>query len=248
VNSISDFFRDLYESTGWNFSIFYMEWDAKHYFEGVVLAVQIAFWSVLGMLVVGVLVAAMNMSAIRPLRWLGIAFVEFFRNTPTLAQLLFLVFGIGSSLGLTKYGPQGQEPFISALQFVILALSLHYGAYCGEALRSGIEAVSHTTKEAAESLGFNHFHTQRYVIYPLAFRIALPAIGNNVIQVIKASSVAYVVAVPEALYVASEIWSTRSNVPEMMIVVLVTYMTMMWMGSLATRKLESLLAVPGFGR
>ena len=80
--------------------------------------------------------------------------------------------------------------------------------------------------EAAESLGYSRLKAYVYVILPLAFRISLPALNNNLVNLIKTTTIAYAIAVPEMLYVANQIWSDESNVPEMMNVLLITYVSL----------------------
>ncbi|MDC9821292.1 amino acid ABC transporter permease [Pectobacterium polonicum] len=245
---IADGFKALYEQTGWNFSVFYNAWEARKYFTGLTLAVELAVWSLLGSMLIGFLCVFARQSSLRPLRWLVTAYVELFRNTPGLAQLYFLFFGIGSYFHLSTYGQNGELPLVSPFQFVVIALSLQYGAFVAEILRAGIEAVPRTTVEAAESLGYNRTRAMIHIILPLAFRTSLPALGNNMAQIVKSTALAYAIAVPEALYVAHEIWTEHFNVLEMMNVVLLSYLGLMGIFTLLVKLLERWLKVPGLGR
>lgn len=248
MDVIASFFREIYQTTGWNFSVFFNPWETEKYIRGVVVAIELALMSLAGSLIVGTACAFGRVSRVKILRWLIGAYVEFFRNTPGLAQLYFLFFGIGSYFGLSIYGPQGQPPILSPLQFVAIALSLQYGAFAAEILRSGIEAVPQTTIEAAQALGYSRVGTLWHVSLPLALRISLPALGNNIAQIVKGTAMAYAIAVPEALYVAHEIWTEHFNVIEMMNVVLLTYLALMGVFTLIVKLLERWLHVPGMGR
>jgi polar amino acid transport system permease protein len=241
-------FQQLYETTGWNFSVFYVAWEAEKYAWGIVIATELAVWSLIGSMVIGILCIAASLSSFKPVVWLVRAYVEFFRNTPGLAQLYFLFFGIGSYFGLSTYGPGGEAPFINPFQFVVIGLSLQYGAFVCEILRAGIEAVPHTTIEASQALGYGRIGGLLHVTLPLAFRISLPALGNNLAQIVKSTAMAYAIAVPEALYIAHEIWTEHFNVVEMMNVVLVTYLGLMFIFTLCVKMLERWLYVPGLGR
>ena len=82
------------------------------------------------------------------------------------------------------------------------------------------------TVEAAEALGYNRLGAYLHVILPLAFRISLPALNNNLVNLVKTTTIAYAIAVPEMLYVANQIWSDELNVTEMMNVLLLIYVAL----------------------
>jgi polar amino acid transport system permease protein len=248
MSMVDLWFEGLNQRTGWNFSVIYNAWERAKYINGVIIAVELAVWAFLGSMLVGGLCMLVRQSRVRPLRWLVTVYVEFFRNTPGLAQLYFLFFGIGSYFQLSTYGPSGEPPLLSPFQFVVIGLSLQYGAFVAEILRSGIEAVPRSTVEAAKSLGYNPTRALFHVILPLAFRTSLPALGNNMAQIVKSTAMAYAIAVPEALYVAHEIWTEHFNVVEMMNVVLLTYLGLMGVFTLIVKLLERWLHVPGMGR
>src|SRR5947207_130113 len=115
-----------------------------------------------------------------------------------------------------------------------------------EIFRAGIEAVPRETLEAAESLGYSRLKAYAYVILPLAFRISLPALNNNLVNLIKTTTIAYAIAVPEMLYVANQIWSDESNVPEMMNVLLVTYVSLVGILVWVMGRWERALRIPGY--
>ena len=244
---MAHWFLELYEKTGWNFSVFYDAWEAGKFARGVVMTVELSLGGLLGSTLVALVCVVARSSGPRPLAWLFAAYVEFFRNTPGLAQLYFLFFGLGSYFGLSTPGPSGQ-PAITPEQFAVLALSLQYGAFGSEIIRAGLEAVPRTTLEATQALGYGRLHALTAVMLPLALRHALPALGNNMVQVVKATATAYAIAVPETLYVASGIWTERANVVEMMNVVLVTYLGLMAVLTLIVKLVERSLRIPGFGQ
>lgn len=248
MSILSDWFRNLYESTGWNFSVFYNAWETEKYIKGVWVAFELAVFSIIGSAVIGCLCLVCSRSRFAPLRWLVKIYVEFFRNTPGLAQIYFLFFGIGSYFHLSTYGADGSDPLISAFGFVVIALSLQYGAFTAEILRAGVSVVPKATVEAVEALGYSPSQAMRYVILPLVLRISLPALGNNMAQIVKSTAMGYAIAVPEALYVAHEIWTEHFNVVEMMNVVLVSYLGLMAFFTLLVKLAERQLRVPGMGR
>lgn len=245
---LMNWFSSLNDSTGWNFSVFYIPWETEKYLAGVLIAFELALVAIAGSAVVGGVCMFLRQSRAPLVRGLVTVYVEFFRNTPGLTQLYFLFFGVGSYFGLSTYGPDGSPPLISPFGFVAIALSLQYGAFVSEILRAGIGAVPKTTVEAAEALGYSPAQALWHVVLPLAFRVSLPALGNNMAQIVKSTAMAYAIAVPEALYVAHEIWTEHFNVAEMMNVVLVTYLGLMGLFTLMVKFAERRLRVPGLGR
>ena len=85
-----------------------------------------------------------------------------------------------------------------------------------------------------------------YVILPLAFRISLPALNNNLVNLVKTTTIAYAIAVPEMLYVANQIWSDELNVPEMMNVLLVIYVALVGVVVYVMGRWERAMRVPGY--
>lgn len=140
------------------------------------------------------------------------------------------------------------RPLVSNFGWAVIALSFFAGAFNVEIFRAGIEAVPRTTVEAAESLGYSRLQAYRHVVLPLALRISLPALGNNLVNLVKTTTLAYAIAVPELLYVCAQIWSDELNVREMMNVVLVTYVAIVGVLVWLMGRWERALRVPGFGQ
>ena len=138
-------------------------------------------------------------------------------------------------------------PIVSNVTWAIISLSFFAGAFNVEIFRSGIEAVPKTTIEAAESLGFSRVRTYFFIVLPLAFRICLPALNNNLVNLVKTTTLAYAIAVPELLYASSQIWSDALNVPVMMNVLLVTYFMLVGVLVWLMHRWERAIHVPGFG-
>src|SRR5882762_927049 len=127
-----------------------------------------------------------------------------------------------------------------------ICLSLYAGAFNVEIFRAGIEAVPNETVEAAEALGYSRLRAYVHVILPLAFRISLPALNNNLVNQVKTTTIAYAIAVPEMLYVANQIWSDELNVPEMMNVLLVIYVLLVGIVVYVMGRWERAMRVPGY--
>jgi len=243
LHHIATQMRQLYVRTGWNFVPLYDEWSARQFVHGIGITVKLALICMLISCVIGWL-GAMAARAARPLRWLVQGYVEVLRNTPSLAQLYFLYFGIGS---LLRDGLSGAPLpwYADAFTLATACISLHYGAFAVEIFRAGFKAIPEATHEAALALGYGRWGRMRHVLAPIALRASLPALGNNLVQVIKGTSIAYAVAVPEVLYSAQELWSERNNVVEMMLLVLLTYLALMALLALGLTWLERRLRLPG---
>lgn len=243
VQRIAEDFRQLNSQTGWNFPVFYDGWSAQQFVQGIGLTLRLTLICILTSCVIG-LAGAIALRGPRLLRWLVQGYVELLRNTPSLAQLYFVYFGVGTLLrsGL----PGGPLPwYADAFGLAALCISLHYGAFAVEIFRTGFKAVPEATREAALALGYGRWGRLRHVLLPIALRASLPALGNNMVQLIKGTSIAYAVAVPEVLYSAQEIWNERNNVVEMMLLVLLTYLIFMAVLALLLDRLERRLRLPG---
>jgi polar amino acid transport system permease protein len=121
-------------------------------------------------------------------------YVEFFRGTPLLFQLIVIFFGIPA------LWPPGEFPVTDfAVPAAIIGLTLNHAAYVGEAVRGGINSVPDGQMEAARSLGMSYVQSMREVILPQAWRNALAAIGNDQVILVKDTSLLTVIAVPELI-------------------------------------------------
>lgn len=162
---------------------------------GAVLTVQLVALSLLLGLVLAVGVAMARLSGFRPLSALVGGYVFVFRSTPLLVQLFLIYYGIGQFEAVREsvLWPFLREPYWCA----ILALTLNSAAYTGEIIRGGIRSVHFGQIEAARSVGMSGFLLYRRIILPQAFRQALPAYGNEVIQMVQASSLASTITLME---------------------------------------------------
>jgi polar amino acid transport system permease protein len=170
-------------------------------------------------------------------------FISIFRNTPPLVQIYFFYFGLGFVLPRVA-----GQPLISNFEWAIISLSLFAGAFNIEIFRSGIEAVPSSMIEAAEGLGYSRFQIYRDVLLPLAFRVCLPALGNNLVNLVKTTNLAYAIGVGELLYVSKQIWSDAVNVREMMVFLLLAYLVLVFILVAALRWTERAIRVPGVGQ
>ncbi|MDF3918237.1 amino acid ABC transporter permease [Salinicola sp. LHM] len=136
---------------------------------------------------IGIIFGLMRIGPTRWLRWPAVVYVEVFRGTPVLVQVLFIFYGLPTLLG----GP------INALTAGIAAIALNAGAYISEIVRGGVQSIERGQREAGLSLGLSPPQTFRYVIWPQALRRMIPALGNQGIVSIKDTSLFSVIGVGE---------------------------------------------------
>lgn len=241
-----DWFRWLYETTGINLSIFYDAFDRTRFLAGLLMTLRLSAICIVLSVVIGIIGAWLQDSRLKAVRVLVYWYIQFFRNTPPLVQLFFFYFGLGGLLTSTT-GDGGHVPLVGNITWAIVSLSFFAGAFNTEIFRSGVQAISSTTIEAAQSLGFSRLRTYLLIVFPLALRISLPALANNLVNLVKTTTLAYAIAVPEMLYVTSQIWSDELNVPELMNVLLVCYVILAGALAYLMRRWERALHLPGFG-
>jgi polar amino acid transport system permease protein len=245
LQPIWNWFRTLHDTTGINLTIFYDSFDRARFFNGFLTSVRLMAVCIVCSVIIGVIGAWIQGSRLRMLRLTTQGYIQFFRNTPPLVQLYFFYFAVGAYLRVSA-GNGLNTPLVSNFTWAAICLSFWAGAFNVEIFRSGIEAVPRETLEAAESLGYSRLKAYVYVILPLAFRISLPALNNNLVNLIKTTTIAYAIAVPEMLYIANQIWSDELNVPEMMNVLLLIYVGLVGVLVLIMTRLERALRVPGY--
>lgn len=211
----------------------------------IVLSIACVIFSV----IIGVVGAWLQGSPIRWLRWLVQGYIQFFRNTPPFVQLLFFYFALGQFTP-TVTGPDGwtEVPLISNVGWAIISLSFFAGAFNVEIFRSGIEAVPESTREAATALGFSRLQTYTDVVLPLAFRVSLPALNNNLVNLVKTTTQAIGIAVPELLYQSVGIWNDYpSALYPTMLVLFVSFIVLVGILVFGMHRWERSMQIPGYG-
>jgi polar amino acid transport system permease protein len=244
---IAPFFQDLYDRTGLNFIVFYDSYEYGRFLSGISISLQLIFWSIAVSLVIGVLGAWAQGARSAFLRRAMDAYIQAFRNTPPMIQLLFFYFALGAFTPQVDMGGYYQ-PIISAFTWAIISLGIFGGAFNVEIFRAGLEAVPGSTREAAESLCMSKWQTYIYVTLPLAFRISLPALTNNLVSLAKTTSLAYVISVPEMTYTLNQVWSDNVNVPEMMLLLFLFYVLVVSLLAAGLHIVERRLTLPGYGQ
>jgi len=245
LDVVWEFFRWLYDAHGINLTIFYDDLDRTRFLKGMWTTLHLSFVSIVLSLIIGVAGAWLQASNFTWLRRIVQGYIQFFRNTPPLIQMYFFYFAVDGALS-ALFGIKGGV--LDGYGWAVVSLSFFAGAFNVEIFRAGIEAVPKSTVEAAEALGYNRLQVYLYVTLPLAFRVCLPALNSNLINLLKTTTVAYAIAVPETLYVANQIWSDEYNVLEMMNVVWIIYISLVGFLVWLMHRWEKSIRIPGFGQ
>jgi polar amino acid transport system permease protein len=181
------------------------------------------YMTVLAMLfgiVLGVVFAIMYMSPNPVLKWVAWFYIWFFRGTPLMLQLLLwfnlaLVFPMVGIPGLFE---ARTVTVITPFMATLLGLGINQGAYTAEVVRGGILSVDVGQTEAAKAIGMGRLTTLRRIVLPQAMRVIIPPIGNEVISMVKLTSVASVIQFSEILRNAQAIYYANARVIELLIV------------------------------
>ncbi|MDL2229320.1 amino acid ABC transporter permease [Treponema sp. OttesenSCG-928-L16] len=210
-----------------NFSFLARYWPL--YLNGARNTVQLALFSVVLGIIIGLLIALMKLSKYRIPRYFATAYIEFIRGTPLMVQLFIIAYGL-PSIGL-------RFPNVPALSGVlgisfsdfmagIITLGINSGAYVGEIFRAGIQAVDIGQTEAARSLGMSQTMNMRYIVIPQAIRNILPALGNEFVVVIKESSIVSIIGIADLMFRADAVRSVTYLAFEPLIVAALMYFCM----------------------
>ncbi|MGY4298740.1 polar amino acid transport system permease protein [Bradyrhizobium sp. i1.4.4] len=198
-----------------------------------------AFAMLLG-ISIGVTVAIMRLSANPVMSWAAAGYVWFFRGTPVLLQLLLwfnlaLVFPTIGIPGLFEVRAiDVMTPFLAAL----LGLGINQGAYTSEVVRAGLLSVDQGQYEAAKAIGMPRLQALRRIILPQAMRVIVPPVGNELIGMVKTTSLASVIQVSEIMHNAENIYYANSRVIELLVVAAIWYLAVVTVLSALQARLE----------
>jgi polar amino acid transport system permease protein/cystine transport system permease protein len=156
-----------------------------------VMTVQVTAGALVIALALGLVVALLRVSPIRPLRWLGLIYTDVMRGTPALVQLFIIFFGL-ADVGI-EFNP---------VTAAIIGLGMNGAAYVGEIYRAGIQAIGRGQIEASLSLGLTPARTLRYIVLPQAVRLMLPPLTNYAIGLVKDTAIISAIAAPEIMFEA----------------------------------------------
>ena len=159
------------------------EWFPAELMEGLVVTLQISAISAIATLTIALVTALLRLSDSIVGRSIATLYIELIRNTPLLVQIYLLYFVFGPFLGLDRFTT------------AVLALALFQGAYTAEILRSGLINLPKGQFEACKTLGLSSFNSYRYVVLPQVIRKTLPSLTNELVSLVKNSSIVSVMAI-----------------------------------------------------
>lgn len=168
-------------------------------FEAFWTTIQLTAFSAIGALILGTLLAAMRLSPVPMLNWIGTAYVNTVRNTPLTLIILFCSFGLSQTLGITlvdSKSPTSIED--SNFRLAVLGFTVYTAAFVCETVRSGVNTVPLGQAEAARSLGLTFAQNLRIILLPQAFRAVVNPLGSVLIALTKNTTIASAIGVAEA--------------------------------------------------
>ena len=206
----------------------FTEWGVIRFFLlGVRATIEVALVSVAGAMVIGALVALARLARTRAVRWLALAYTEFFRGVP----LILLVFFC--ALGLPQYGIR-----LSLFWYLAIGLIIYNGAVLGEIFRAGILSLDRGQTEAAHSLGMGYWQAMLLVVIPQAARRMVPAIVSQLVTLLKDTSLGAAIAYFELLRRARVNGEFFQNPLQSLVVAAVLYIVVNFTLGRVARRLE----------
>ena len=177
---------------------------------GMVTSIEIFLLTLLFSLPLGLVVAGGRMSKFAPLRWIAKVYISIMRGTPLMLQLIVVFFAPYYVFGINL---SADYRFIA----VIIAFTINYAAYFAEIYRGGIESINSGQYEAAQVLGYSKIETFFIIILPQVFKVVLPSITNEVITLVKDTSLSFVIAIPEMFTVAKQIAASEASIAALLV-------------------------------
>ncbi len=204
---------------------------------GLVMSLKLIIPSGLLGLGLGIVIGTLRTFGPPVIRKIANGYAMIFRGTPLLVQLFLLYFGL-PNLGI----------YLDAYTAAVIGFILCSGAYHSEYIRGGLLSIKKGQILAAQSMGFSTFKTMCHIIVPQAVRRALPGCGNEIVYLIKYSSLAYIITCIE-LTGEGKIIATRTfRYTEVFLVIGFYYLVLVTMASFLLQKVEEKIKVPGFGK
>jgi polar amino acid transport system permease protein len=178
---------------------------AQWLLSGIKVTIELSVVAIVLSFLLGLIIAVMRMSNVKPILWVAHAYLEFFRNTPLLVQIFFWYFGSYKIL------PKVVNDWLNTANFefsaAVIALTIYTSAFIAEDIRSGVRAIPKEQMEAAQSSGFSYLRSMYYIILPQAVRLTIPTLINQFLNITKNSSLAMTIGVAELTYQARQVES-----------------------------------------
>jgi polar amino acid transport system permease protein len=198
-------------------------------FEGLIVTLELAAVSAVFSVLVGLLIAVLRSLESPTLNLFLVAYIDLFRSIPMIVLMVVIYYAL-PYLGIE----------LESVTATVVALSLGYGAYAAESFRAGIESVHFGQVEAARALGLTRLQAMRLVILPQAIKVVIPPLTGNLVAMLKDTAVASVVASPELLKRAKELYVGKAN-PTPLVAAAFIYLVILLPLSRASNLLENRL-------
>ncbi len=202
-------------------------------FKYIDITISMALISTAIALVIAIIIAIIKTFKIRFLSAFCDLYISFLRGTPLIVQLFLLYFGLPQILPIFSN--------LDAYSASIAGLSLHFSAYMAESIRGAISSIDKGQFEAASSLGMSKTQSFSYIILPQAIRVAIPSLMNNFIDLIKSTSLAFTLGVPEIMAKAQLEASSSYKYFEAFLAVALVYWAIVLLFTYIQRKIEKRL-------
>lgn len=203
---------------------------------GLLVTLEITALCIAMGIVLGLLLALARLYGRHLVYWPATVYINFFRGTPILVQLFLVYYGL-PSFGIRL------EPFVAG----VLALGLNTSAYQAEYFRGAIQSLPSGQMVAARSIGMSRLQAIRWIVLPQALRLVIPPWSNELILMLKYSSIVFFATVMDLMGVARVLADENFRYFEIFIVVALMYLAVVLVMSWSLRRLEARLRVPGLG-
>ncbi|MGD1822442.1 MAG: amino acid ABC transporter permease [Pleomorphochaeta sp.] len=194
--------------------------------QGAPVTFQCTIFAIIGAVIIGTFTGLGSVSKHSIVNMISGVYVELIRGIPLLVQLIFIYYALGRFFSL------------SGITAAVISLAICFGAYMGEIVRAGIQAIPKGQMEAAIALGMSRYQAFRYVILPQTLKVVLPAVGNEFISMLKDSSLVSVIALSDILRRGKEYISRTFLSLETMLIVALIYLVITLILSRLVGKLE----------
>ena len=201
----SNLFADMSPASFFNFS--FLPKYGTFFIQGIEYTLLLAVFAVALAVIPALLLALMRLSKNKLIRGISGAYIAVFRSTPLLVQLSIIYFGLFSVISIPRITLLG---FVDISRFIpgVVALALNSSAYVAEIFRAGILAVDAGQMEAARSLGLSKWKSMQLVVLPQAIKNVLPALANEIITMVKESSICSMLGMAELMFAAKTVASS----------------------------------------
>lgn len=197
---------------------------------GLKMTIGVFVLTLIGSVPLGILVSLALRSDIHLLKWVMNAYVWIMRGTPLLLQIVFVYYGLSLANIMT----------LPRFEAAVVTFILNYAAYFAEIFRGGIQSIPDGQYDGAKVLGLSKFQTMRKIVLPQVFKIVMPSMGNEVVNLVKDSSLVYVIGLGDLMR-AGNIAASRDVTLVPYLLVGLVYLVLIALATIIQRRTESKL-------